>query len=86
MQPTSLKDLEAILGRLDSKKDEWANLSTLKRADILRKTLRCVIQVRDLCRQHPMLAKARAKELPSCWTPRGCLPWLVGIDHQLTLL
>ena len=46
MQPTSLKDLEAILHRLDSRKAEWANLSTLKRADILRRTLKCVIQVR----------------------------------------
>ncbi len=45
MQPTPLKDLEAILRRLDSKKAEWANLSTLKRADILRQTLKCVIQV-----------------------------------------
>ena len=45
MQPTSLKDLEAILQKLDSKKAEWANLSTLKRADILRRTLKCVIQV-----------------------------------------
>lgn len=46
MQPTSLKDIETILHRLDSKKAEWANLSTLKRADILRRTLKCVIQVR----------------------------------------
>ena len=45
MQPTSLKDLEAILQKLDSKKAEWANLSTLKRADILRRTLKCVIEV-----------------------------------------
>ena len=45
MQPTSLKDLEAILQKLDGKKAEWANLSTLKRADILRRTLKCVIQV-----------------------------------------
>ena len=45
VQPTPLKDLEAILHRLDSKKAEWANLSTLKRADILRRTLKCVIQV-----------------------------------------
>ena len=46
MQPTSLKELEAILQRLESKKEEWANLSTLKRADILRQTLKCVIEVR----------------------------------------
>lgn len=45
MQHTSLKDLEAVLQRLDSKKAEWANLSTLKRADLLRQSLKCVIQV-----------------------------------------
>ena len=47
VKPTSLKDLEAILQKLDSKKAEWANLSTLKRADILRQTLKCVIQVQS---------------------------------------
>lgn len=46
VQPTSMKELEAILQRLESKKEEWANLSTLKRADILRQTLKSVIEVR----------------------------------------
>ena len=45
MQPTSLQDLESILQKLESKKDEWANLTTLKRAELLRKTLACVLEV-----------------------------------------
>ena len=46
MQPTSLQDLESTLQKLESKKDEWANLTTLKRAELLRKTLACVLEVR----------------------------------------
>ena len=37
--------MEAVLGRLDAKKDEWAQLGMLERAELLRKTLKCVIQV-----------------------------------------
>jgi hypothetical protein len=44
--PTPLKDLENTIGLLDSKKEEWANLTTLKRADLLRETLKSVIEVR----------------------------------------
>ena len=55
-QPTSLQDLESTLQKLESKKDEWANLTTLKRAELLRKTLACVLEVRAEaweCCNHP---------------------------------
>lgn len=42
--PTPLKDMEAVLGRLEAKKDEWARLGMLERAELLRQTLKCVIQ------------------------------------------
>lgn len=46
MSPTPEKELEAVLQQLDAKKAEWANLTTLKRADLLRATLKTVIEVR----------------------------------------
>lgn len=48
MPPTPLKDLEATLQALNAKKTEWANLTTLKRAELLRETLKHVIAVSTL--------------------------------------
>ncbi|BDA42382.1 hypothetical protein COCOBI_03-2690 [Coccomyxa sp. Obi] len=42
---TPLKELEVTLQALDAKKEEWANLTTLKRAELLRETLKSVIEV-----------------------------------------
>ena len=43
---TPIPELEAVIEKLDSKKAEWATLTTLKRAALLRETLKCVIAVR----------------------------------------
>ncbi len=45
MPATPLKELEVTLKALDAKKEEWANLTTLKRAELLRETLKHVIDV-----------------------------------------
>ena len=46
MSPTPVEELEAVLQRLEAKKAEWANLTTLRRAELLRATLKCAIKVR----------------------------------------
>lgn len=50
--PTPLKQLESTLQALDAKKEEWANLTTLKRGELLRETLKHVIDVSSM--RHPM--------------------------------
>ena len=68
MQPTSLQDLESTLQKLESKKDEWANLTTLKRAELLRKTLACVLEV-------------RAEAWECCNHPRAQLSWQTPLRY-----
>jgi hypothetical protein len=49
ISPTPERELEAVLQQLEAKKEEWANLTTLKRATLLRDTLKCVIEARVAC-------------------------------------
>ena len=63
-----------MLGRLEAKKDEWARLGTPERAELLRRTLKCVIQV-GATPAHltsPMMTRAAAAGLliggaEPCW-------------------
>ena len=55
-----------MLGRLEAKKDEWARLGTAERAELLRRTLKCVIEVGatpHFCSSPPLVP---APQRPAC--------------------